>query len=620
MSISEVEKLQLEDLGFQAKPPIDIFDGINQDDIRSTLETYNVDYLAISNKHKLVFTCLENNLKVISTEKISQIIENDDKSNDGLILHNFKITGKALMIKINSDETCLYLISESKDSSKFLIISIDLTILLRGIYNEKCISAFPLDSKIIQFYPSLINPFKSICLLENGDAYLIDQNGTTKLYEDVSAINWFGKYTIYSFTIDSTLNITDEENNNTLSSTSLVENSDKVLYLTQLDNNHIQAVFGESINPDDNPDYTTYFITIDDSLQVVKVESSLDLFNPFGMIPRFNTFYTLNLKNWSKIYKNIFITTSSKSIDIDFCLQNQSIELLNDSDRATMPMDEISGDDDTPLGIVLDLSSTVNVKEPCKGVDESNPLPRIIVLTNRGQFVIWNIWSKKDLLENDAKLPTFEISDTMPNKSENDLEDNIENSLGSLSFGASTNKSLKESSDNPFTIGKKSDSSSLFGSNANTSTVNPFGGSSSSNPFELGKSSSEKATNSSFSAATKLSDSGTNSPFGSISKNITNTNTTPSTNTPFGSSSGFGNTTFGVGGFKMGSSTTSTSQKQTENLPSNSFNKPSFGSSGFSSFAGTKSDSATVNSPFGGLSSNTTSSPFGNLGANSKTD
>ena len=390
-----------------------------------------------------------------------------------------------------------------------------------------------------------------------------------------------------------------------------------------MDESTLLTITGDSIGAEDSQEYTSFFVTLDPAkLSLLTLESTTSLFCSYGAIPRMASFYTLTLKNWSPKYSELFVSVGSKSIDIDFFLRNQIVELLNDSDRATMPMDDDSGDDDTPLGAVLDFTSTIKL-QPSKNVDESGPWPRLAILTNRGQLVCWNLWAKTDASSNKPADLSKATSKPTNAKVQQSLSTSTMATSSSVpTFGAPPGAGVP----NPFGLTTSSifAQNSTFKTESDTTTSSIFG--KSSNPFGqspfMNSSKPEATTDtkqkssfgfSSFTSALPKSDASTTSKLAAAPA------AAPFGSTSFGSS--FGKSAFGVNNFKMGGESAAASATPTTSTTTNTSTLKAFSgtSGGFAAFSSTGSNN--TSSPFGQFSkgTNSTGGLFDNIGKQNST-
>lgn len=636
--------------------------------MRPLLEHHAVNYLDISQLHKTIFAYLDGQLKLISTKALSNVLESQEPQNETsppLISHSFNIPGEVSQIKLNADQSTLYIISTRDGQTS--VSSIDVMILLRGNYNEITVATFPSSDKLQRFYPSPVDPNLAVLLLDSGILHLIDssKNSAKQILSSVSAVNWFGDLIMYSSNEDTRVTFFKTLIGCKANSFHVEKSNDedRIRHLQQLDETTVLSVLGGPIDSEEEEEYTSIIITLTtQGLSPTKFESTSSLYSPFGVIPRIASFYTLILKNWSVEYPEIFVSIGSKSTDVDFFFKDKTVELLNDSDRATMPMDDDSGDDDTPLGVVLDLTSSINVMEPCKGVDVSDPLPRLAILTNRGQLLCWNIWTKNDILNKKVDLskattkPSVSSSNTIKSTPQNSIQSATKPALAfgstTTSFGnsaglsnpfGSTPSSIFGSIPPSKPLQSKAESSSIFGGSSTAKISNPFGQSSFSGQSPFGGQSpfsttTATATNSNTqqntaSGRTKAAGSFGFSGFASALPTANATSNTPAkpvasastSSTPFGTSasfgSSFGKSTFGVNNFKMGAESSTSSVGASASKTNNTVTTKPFTSTsgGFAMFSSTNTTSNTSASPFGQFSKNTsgTGSLFGSLGKDS---
>lgn len=604
-------------MGFQARPNVDLFTDTDSDQLKSFLSENSVNYLDISYSRGIIFAYLNHNLKLVSIDKLSNFLEsNENNDNIDTVLYTFPIDLNVTHIKLNFDESSLYLSSTDSNTGKVSISTVDVNILVNGTYNHQLIHTFDESSSLLRILPDPNDESLALCHFTNGALYFMDITTTSpspiKLRNNVTAVTWLNDNIALKDNNSSKIQFSKKPTYTESFSSfdiELEENYD-IYFLKQINDKYLMAIAGEEINADETNNYITYFYQLDpNNLSLIDSSSTDVLYAPYGAIPRIASFYTLLLNQWSTEYPEILISIGSKAIDIDLFFPNQTTELLNDSDRATMPMDDDSGDDDTPLGLILDLNSNINVKQPCKGVDESDPLPRIIILTNRGQLISWNVWSKNDILNKKTDLP----------KAKNLLIKNISHSDTSEVKAASNTVPTPSTTASKNVFGQTS--SSIFGQSNNTS--NPFGGSS---PF--GQTKPQSLSSVSTTTSTPVS----NTPKPAFAS--TTAQAEPKPNNLFGgsmfgqpttnsSNSAFGGSSFGssMNGFKMNQSKPSTQTSTSTPFGASSmlnqtsgfgkFAQPSTQGNAFSSLGNTNS------SLFGNLSAGG-AIPFGSLAGNSK--
>ena len=133
------------------------------------LNQFTINYLDISYFHGIIFAYLNHELKLLSIEKLSQYLENGDSnlSIDDLVTFKFVISSDVTQIKLNANESCLYVISQV--DNEMVVSNIDTSILLNGTFNEHEVYRVPAGVKILRFMPSPKNHEQSVCLLDSKD-------------------------------------------------------------------------------------------------------------------------------------------------------------------------------------------------------------------------------------------------------------------------------------------------------------------------------------------------------------------------------------------------------------------------------------------------------------------
>ncbi|KAG7904944.1 hypothetical protein KL907_003160 [Ogataea polymorpha] len=535
--MSTLEQLELEEFGFQLRPAVQLFDPVAV----QNLDAHHYNFLAISNKHSLLFAYLNNKLKLINTQELDKLLSTDPDTEQYTIgcLQEFE-QADCLQIVISADESQLIIVKQN------IIEQADLDSLKQGTWATEKLTS--IESEVVHLAP--VAPGVFAYLLANGQLMLFDGTGTRTLRQGCSCFSWTDGNTLL-IGVDSHLELLriDTGSSETIS----LDEDRKPLFVTVLEQDSWLVVLGGETEDDDTK---SYVVTRDGA--TFKKSEAYDICMPFGVIPRKLSFYALHLHNWSSTYPHLAFLTSSKSTEFNTLTRTQQLLQLNDSDRAQMPLDPDSGDDDTPLGLVLDLTGKLEVLEPCQQVEKCGPLPKMIALTNRGQLLVWNIWLSTDINAGKVDLEAArkaaladtektEITQAVP-------EQTLPKDSG---FSLSQNKT------------------SLFGQSEKPAIQNPFGSSAAtSSPF--GKSG--------FAAASRSSAFGKSgfgqSAFGSAASGSSN-------------SSGFGQSGFGSSGFSFGQPK---SVMNTSSLNSTAAAK-SFGA--FSSFSsGTNAFASKSSSPF----------------------
>ncbi|KAG7823608.1 hypothetical protein KL909_003005 [Ogataea angusta] len=578
-----LEQLELEEFGFQLRPAIQLFDPAEV----QGLDAHHYNLLAISNKHNLLFAYLNNKLKIIDSQELDKLLSTDPDSDSYSIacLQEFEQAG-IVQIVLSADESHLIIVKQDT------IEQANLDNLKQGTWATEILTS--VDCEVVDLASSALGTFAY--LLADGRLMLFDGTGTKILRQECNCFDWIDNKTLL-IGVDSHVELlkTDSGSSETIS----LDEDRKPVFVTALERDSWLVVLGGETDDDDTKSYviTRNGDTFDKS-------EAYDICMPFGVIPRKLSFYTLHLHKWSSTYPHLVFLTSSKSTEFNTLTKTQQLLQLNDSDRAQMPLDPDSGDDDTPLGLVLDLTGKSEVLEPCQQVEKCGALPKMIALTNRGQLLVWNIWLSTDINAGKVDLGAAkEAASTETGK--------IEVLESSESRQAAPEQTLPKDLASSFSQNK----TSLFGQSEKPAVQSPFGSSTAtSSPF--GKSGFSTATGGSAFGKSGFGQSA----FGSAASGSSN-------------SSGFGQSGFGSSGFSFGRSnpTANASSQKSTDAPK-SFGAFSSFSSGTNAFASKSSSPFNIqpkedifasadkkgSSPFGETKSsfgNTSSSLFGQGGS-----
>ncbi|ANZ76297.1 BA75_03643T0 [Komagataella pastoris] len=467
------------------------------------------------------------------------------------------------------------------------------------------------DAPIRDIYAS---PFySSICavLLEDRLVILDIDNISNRLeLRSVSSFAWSkaDKSTFFTITDKTIQRKTFNGTESEISQPDSIEDSFRPLQITSIlksDEELLFAVYGESIDQNEH-DYQHYIIGGSGEQKI------LDVCPPYGSLPRLAIYYLNQLNSWSPNWPDVVVVASSPSTDIQAFTPEKLVNQLNDTDRAQLPLDEDSGEDDTPLGLAIDLTSTQEVLEPCNGIDTSKPLPRVWVLTNQGKLLSWALFDahgiKSDSLSNEVALQTYRsyyetakelpaVSLTERNTAEKQiLFEEQQDSKPDVNLSSSTQPEDKKSlptSGQHFSLSEKKEATP-FSSSGFTSKPSESSG------FNSHGFSSSGFGSSGFGA----------SPFKSSNFSYTQENTFSKENRAFGS-------------FKNGSTASEPFARNAPAFGSTGFGSNSSSSSPFAKLSqqGNKaldSGSSSTSSPFSkfATSNNSQSSPFASIASN----
>lgn len=472
-------------------------------------------------------------------------------------------------------------------------------------------------------------------LLSNGDLLTADisSGSAATISRDVLNFGWCPtakKIAIANSDGSITLNTLDNESFTQITiPEELAEDGVLPLSIAWTNETTLFAVFGEQFEKDDDEepsyDFKTFVIEIKD---VVNFRETYDAIPAFGSIWRKPTIYYSQLHDLSDSFPLLTLLASSTSAEVSALSAEDQPLPANDSERASLPINEDTGSDVNAIGLIIDVRSTESVVEPCAGVSEADWLPTVWVLGDDGKVQAWYIFHVHDLKNGSfRKNGPVAFEDKMLALAQSDT--------GSSTTGApAANENLSgSSSTKPFgasTFGSSATSAPVFGSS-------PFGSDQTVQPA-FGSSGFGSSTGIQTAFGSSLHGSPTAAPvFGSNgfgTSGFGNSNGQPAFGSAgFGTSTGkpsFGSTAFGSTGF--GASTDQTafgsSSIGTETRPafgSSGFgsNKPAFGSSGFGSTTSTDkpafgssgfaSFGKSSDSPLAQLAANDTASPFGQM-------
>ncbi|KAI0462405.1 hypothetical protein LJB42_003897 [Komagataella kurtzmanii] len=393
----DIEETVTEDFGFRS-----ITTGIKVAPALDTVPLKELNLLAWGNITKKFALSIGNTLLIGDTSELDSYINlstTEDEEKQAPVFeggHRTEVSDVSQLV-FNATETSL-LASITNDLKRIEPSSSEIT----------NIESF--DSPVRDIYAS---PFySSVCavLLEDHLVILDIDNVTNRLeLPNVSSFSWSkaDKSTFYTI-IDNTIQRrTFDGTELEISQPDDIENSFRPLQVTSIlknDEELLFAVYGESINQDEH-DYKHYIIGGGSE------QKMLDVCPPYGSLPRLATYYLSQLKSWSPNWPDVVVVASSPSTDIQAFTPEKLVNQLNDTDRAQLPLDEDSGEDDTPLGLAIDLTSTQEVLEPCNGIDSCKSLPRVWVLTNQGNLLSWALFDahgiKSDSLSIESALQSL---------------------------------------------------------------------------------------------------------------------------------------------------------------------------------------------------------------------
>ncbi|OBA20328.1 hypothetical protein METBIDRAFT_32341 [Metschnikowia bicuspidata var. bicuspidata NRRL YB-4993] len=115
----------------------------------------------------------------------------------------------------------------------------------------------------------------------------------------------------------------------------------------------------------------------------------------YGAVARAPCMYVAAVHDWLKetVYAFIANGLNPEIATLEVGPHTRTV-LLNDTDRAELPMDEASDEDTLPVGLALDLSGTHRtVRNPSPLIEQAvGVLPRLLCLNNTGCLLAWDVF------------------------------------------------------------------------------------------------------------------------------------------------------------------------------------------------------------------------------------
>ncbi|RKP29642.1 hypothetical protein METBISCDRAFT_28077 [Metschnikowia bicuspidata] len=136
--------------------------------------------------------------------------------------------------------------------------------------------------------------------------------------------------------------------------------------------------------------------------------SVIPVLPPVGFVERAPTVYCTSIVDWIDNSTFSFLAYGL-STDVNVVERRAETRLLNpvnDTDRAELPMDDVSGEDTFPIGFAIDLSGkNITVEDVCTAIDEAKGvLPRLMCLNNEGRLFMWHLFDSEAVNKETASL------------------------------------------------------------------------------------------------------------------------------------------------------------------------------------------------------------------------
>ncbi|EHK15760.1 uncharacterized protein TRIVIDRAFT_39156 [Trichoderma virens Gv29-8] len=374
-----------------------------------TLPTATSSLLSVASKRGLVAAAGPDQLIIATTESIRKAFEapKDGDSDVRAFEPQLKIPMpmRVSQLVFTADENYLVLSAESGGG----LAVYQVQSLLQGSSN----SAFELSTNGEALRSLAPNPtIPELCaIVTNGGnlhmANLQDRKISNALKSQVSCISWSSKgKQLCAGLADGTIHqMTPEgEGKADIPKPPNVDNC-HVSSLTWLENNLFLAIHSTN----DSPPSSIYHIITRQLPSSFTYQKITDPVQPFGSdkVPHHSI---LRLRDFPPDLQDLLIVSSTASADIGLLTRSKNAlatdepaesitnvftttELLDDSKRPTLPMDDSGTEDSTPIGIALDLSSKDKIYKPIPSDEEleesPTPLPGFWILTHGGVLCSW---------------------------------------------------------------------------------------------------------------------------------------------------------------------------------------------------------------------------------------
>lgn len=404
--MSSVKEFTTEEFGFRlATSPegIRVFDqgvdfGEEKDGPLRLLAIGNQSgYVACSNKSSLI------------VEKLSKFSQQDELAHDFIDdLNNVTI------IDFNCDESKLFILEDGL--LKWLNMD---DISVTGKVTSRSLKEFTLKNSgklkdVLDFSPSPVYPNIMAIYNRNRELFLV-QDGELIKKENVSCFEWSLRGDILYFGLHGLsavhfIVLGQENETNTAVSNPEIDDTNSVIVIKINElryKSHWLVIYKRNGDGDGDSDYECYVLINADKVSSC---SQVDIAPSFGSLEHFGTYYVLPLFLWlpdkSYFFVSLSLSTEISVLEIDDKGNVNVISQLDDSERAQLPINEDTGEDELPIGFAIDICSLeIVVMEPCKGVDRTlGTLPRIWCLTHEGAMVSWWVYESPALKGNKLNL------------------------------------------------------------------------------------------------------------------------------------------------------------------------------------------------------------------------
>ena len=170
-------------------------------------------------------------------------------------------------------------------------------------------------------------------------------------------------------------------------------------------------VYGNDVSPEEEDvsyDQKMYIAELNNDETSLIFHESFDIDPPFGSVLRYPHFYNVVFKNLIPDYEYISVLGSSCASELTIYDSKEVVQPSQDSERAVLPISQITDNDTNPTGLALDISTNGKIFDVCLGVDEVEKLPLLYILNNEGDLQIVGLFYSTAIKEGKFNMSSLE--------------------------------------------------------------------------------------------------------------------------------------------------------------------------------------------------------------------
>ena len=355
-----------------------------------------VNLFAISNLHDLFVVGDEQNGLIAGRLSDLRVAVQNRAELNSKVSHSI-IRPKMIVFSSNEDAVCVV----EEVSVKMLSTSK----LLHTDASDLVLSTPDFSSPIADIEPNPTNGLEFLALDYSGSIYIIASSTNSKLLVtgNASCTSWVanGKNIVVGLN-DGSIAVFNTSGSKLIDiGKSQDLTSDFIpISIRSLDMTRLIVVYSDKSA---EHEYRVFIVQRDESANKYTWSVVVDPCPPYGDMNRQTKWYIQVIQGWSKKLPFLVSLVSAPSSDISLITDTYSISMLNDFDRASLPLS--SEDEETsPVGVAIDISSSTMVKDPCPGVEGCPALPILWVLNSEGRISGWHIVWKPGVREGSAGI------------------------------------------------------------------------------------------------------------------------------------------------------------------------------------------------------------------------